>query len=193
MRRLLPLLALTPVALAAALLAAPASQPSTQPTTAPAELPEAATGPLTYFNANCANCHGNYGSYWGEGFAADYDEDELREVVAEMAGGPGFAPIDGIALDVQTAYNAKLAAGKNAPPFVVATRGPDGFRGEVTPGSSVTLVTAFGKIPATVDGHTWTAPDADDVVSLMVVRGDTMTRLDWNGTLAYGFGESNDD
>ena len=187
-RRLLPMLALAPVALAAALLATPTSRPATRPSSQPAELPAEATGPLSYFNANCANCHGNYGSYWGEGFAAEYDHAELREIVAEMAGGPGFAPIDGLALDVQTAYNARLAKGKDAPPFVVATRADDGFAGEVTPGSTVTLVTPTGQVQATVDGHRWTAPGADGVVEIVVTRGGKTTRVGWSAPLAFGFG-----
>ncbi len=186
MRRFLPILALAPVALAALAWATPTSRPASRP--APEALPAEATGPLSYFNANCANCHGNYGSYWGEGFAAEYDRAALREVVAEMAGGPGFAPIDGVALDVQAAYNAKLAEGKAAPPFVVATRGETGFTGEVTPGSTVTLVTSGGEIEATVDGHRWTAPGADDVVELVVTRDGKTTRVPWSDPIAFGFG-----
>lgn len=125
---------------------------------------EALRKPISYFNANCSSCHGDYGSYWGEGFAADYDMKELSEVVDEMAAGPGFAPLEGEALAVQTAYNESVA---KKLPFAVAFKDGDSWRGEATPKATLKV---DGK-PVQLDGHTWSAP-AGGATELSVTLGD---------------------
>ena len=136
------------------------SESTTQPTGTPAGLPpeqlDFARKPISYFNANCANCHGEYGGYWGEGFVSAHTPQELREAVEGMCNGPAQAPIQGRALESQTAYNASL---RDKTPFATAYAGEGGtLRGEVTPGASVTLVSADGaETPATVEGHAWTS------------------------------------
>lgn len=126
--------------------------------------------PITYFNDKCANCHGDYGNFWGEGFAADFEDEALREIVEEMAEGPAQAPLDEGALDVQTAYHRSLVDGK---PFLVAWREDDGWRGEVTPKSKIELADGSGE--ATVEGHQWSLDaDADELV---VMLDDARTRL----------------
>ena len=172
MRRFVPILAVP-------LLAAAAVAPSTRTADAPDADP-AAAAPISYFNANCASCHGDYGSFWGDGFAAEYDDAELREVVAEMAAGPGFAPIDGAALDAQTAYNRSLAAGDGSPPFLVAATATGG---EVTPGSTVTLETDAGEVAATVAGHRWHAEVDSKIIAAIAERGGQTTRLELTGKL----------
>ena len=152
-----------------------------------AEATEAARRPIGYFNANCASCHGDYGSFWGDGFAAEYGADELREIVAEMAAGPGFAPIHGAALDVQTAYNRSLTAAAEGP-FVVAYRDGDSLAGEVTPGSTVTLETDAAEVAATVEGHSWQATAAG-VVAVRADNAGRTTRVELTGEIAWSHGK----
>ena len=153
-------------------LAAVAAGPTTRPADADATAGPAAF-PIAYFNANCAGCHGDYGSFWGDGFAADYGDDELREVVAEMAAGPAFAPLDGPALDVQTAYNRSLTAAATGPFLVISALADGVVSGEVTPGSAVTV----DGTPATVDGHRWSA-EATAAARVTAVRAGVETRVE---------------
>ena len=159
----------------------PASNPTSRPTSRPTAdadpSPEQlafARQPISYFNAKCANCHGDYGNFWGEGFAADKTDRQLREAVDEMCAGPAQAKLDGLALDSQVAYNRSL---KTKAPFATVYAGDDGtLRGEVTPEARVTLVAADGTgAPAKVDGHSWTS-DAQAASAVRVEKdGKTMT------------------
>ena len=142
-----------------------------QVATAPADAAqmEHARRPISYFNAECGNCHGDYGSFWGEGFAAELSDEQLHKIVDEMAAGPAQAPLKGIALEVQVAYHRSLVDQK---PFIVAWKGEDGiWQGEVTPGSTVTL----GGDAAKVEGHTWKA--GADTEAVRVKKGDQETVL----------------
>lgn len=129
--------------------------------------------PITYFNARCGACHGNYGSYWLEGVLANLSDDELRTVVDEMALGPAQAPLEELALDVQVAYHRSLIDGR---PFVSAFRSNSGLAGEVTPGSRVVLITPSGEREARVEGHAWTS-DAKDAARVRVATGSLSTEL----------------
>lgn len=119
------------------------------PAKEPAKEPFAA---IAYFDANCARCHGPGGSFYGEGFGKTGVEN-LREVVDRMASGPGQAPIEGEALDREVAYHRAMIDKK---PFVAVTDAR-GAKGEVTPGSKVTVSTGAAEIVAKVEESTWTA------------------------------------
>ncbi len=141
--------------------------------------PGESIAPITFFNANCASCHGKYGSFWGEGFAADYGRAELAGVVREMTEGPGFAPIDGAEFDAQVAYNAAMStAGREQGPFLFVERFSDGLRGEVFPGSKVTVHVDGAEHEANVEGHTWRLVDAATATRVTAVLDESKTVLD---------------
>lgn len=164
-------------------LAAPASNP--QPPVAPFTLNppvepigpqplaylEPGVGPISFYIAKCASCHGEYGSYY-------YENDILAEE-------RGRIPPEGLLSQVRLmlATNAKievelgetqvqaLAAYVSTFPDVadtdVAVDGPfvawtgwspadGGLSGEVTPEATVTVEVAGQTLPATVVDHHWT-------------------------------------
>ena len=180
-RRALPLLSMALPA--TGLLLASAGQPTTGPTTAPAgELPpeqlDRARRPISYFNDRCGSCHGNYGEFWGGGFAAELDDHELRDIVDEMAAGPAQAPLEGAALDVQVAYHRSLVNGR---PFITAYLHEGSLRGEVTPGSRVALIIDGKEQPATVEKHTWRSNVAK-ATAVRATKGKETTELKLDAT-----------
>lgn len=121
----------------------------------PQKVPPVDFKPIGYFNDRCGSCHGDYGSFWGDGFARDLDDTELRSIVKEMADGPAQAPLDDQSLAALVAYHRSLV---NGAPFLILTHHEGNtLRGEVTPGSSVVIEQENQKVSAKVDGHTWTA------------------------------------
>lgn len=143
--------------------------PKTAPPDAKDEGPSPQTlGPITYFNDKCANCHGNYGSFWGEGFAAELSDEALREVVEEMAAGPAQAPLNEAAVEVQTAYHRSLVDGK---PFIVAWREGETWKGEVTPEAKI----RGDSQEAEVEGHTWSL--SGEQSELVVTKGEATTKI----------------
>jgi len=130
------------------------SQPvATGPTTTPTLLDFA---PVSYFQDNCARCHGSYGQAYESGMAARYTDQELREKVDTMASGPAQAPLAGAALDAVLEYQKSLNA---SVPFVHLASVGEGatptISGEVTPGAKVVVTVGDTRADATVDGHTW--------------------------------------
>ena len=117
------------VALALQLVAADCNADSTN-TTKTLEM-----GPFTYFDQNCARCHGPMGSFYGENFGANLTDEQLRRVVKEMADGPGNAPIDGLALEAQIGFHRALV--KKEPFIVVLEKHGSDLSGEITPGSQL--------------------------------------------------------
>jgi mono/diheme cytochrome c family protein len=67
--------------------------------------------PMAYFESNCARCHGAYGSFYGEGFGKNLTDSKLRQVVHDMAAGPGNAPVTEPQLDALTAYHRSMING----------------------------------------------------------------------------------
>jgi hypothetical protein len=133
------------------------AQVTTAPTTAPANGLNSPTGfgPLTYFQNNCARCHGDYGSAYGEAFGKHLTDAQLEKVIDDMAFGPGNAPLQPRELAVQIAYHKAMIAGQ---PFVTVTKIiTDGanaiLEGEAPPNTAISVT----GIPATMDGHTWRA------------------------------------
>lgn len=114
---------------------------------------KSAFAPLDYFAANCARCHGPYGEFYGAGFAQNKTDDQLRQIVQEMAEGPGNAPLENAELDILTAYHLSLRDQK--PFLVVVKRETDGdfvnWSGEATPDSKLT----YGQTKVPLDGHQW--------------------------------------
>jgi len=110
--------------------------------------------PIDYFENHCARCHGPYGSFYGDEFAASLDGDHLREVVKEMVFGAAQSSLEDAEIDLLTAYHRSMVAGE---PFVVVTAGTPDLAGEVTPGATVMLVLESGEVAAQVDGHGWSA------------------------------------
>lgn len=132
---------------------------------------EPGIGPISFYMAKCASCHGAYGSYY-------YENDILAE-------GRGQAPLDGLLSQVrlmvetnaqvnlsESQIRALAAYASTFPdvadtdaavdgPFIALTGwSPDDhvLRGEVTPKSSVAIEIPGNKpTPATVTGHQWTA------------------------------------
>jgi hypothetical protein len=134
-----------------------AAQVTTAPTTAPANGLNSPTGfgPLSYFQDNCARCHGDYGSAYGEGFGKHLADAQLEKVIDDMAFGPGNAPLQPRELAVQVAYHKAMIAGQ---PFATVTKITiDGanaiLEGEAPPDTAITVT----GIPATMEGHSWRA------------------------------------
>jgi hypothetical protein len=123
-------------------------------------------GPITYFNTQCVICHGPYGKLIADhNIAKTSSASDYRAMVEYMVTERAGSSLPPRELDAQTAYCSSLAAGgegvesEGSPTFVcIKTPVNDGgLEGEVTPGSTVTLVAAKGqvRIEAVVDGHTW--------------------------------------
>ena len=150
-----------------------------------AEQLDFARKPIDYFNAKCANCHGEYGGYWGEGFVSAKTPAALREAVEGMCNGPAQAPLEGRALESQVGYNASL---RDKTPFATAYAGEGGtLCGEVTPGAIVTLVAADGTTtPAQVDGHAWTS-DATSAATVRAAADGKSVEIELKDAAAVAF------
>ena len=135
--------------------------------------------PLDYFNGKCARCHGNYGSFYGAGFAKGKTDAQLAQVVQEMCEGPAQAPLSPHDLEVLTAWHRALRDGK---PFVASVHFENSvLNGEVTPGSTVSLETTTGEqsvVP--VNGHKWSAglPEGVQLAHVRVASGGQSVELD---------------
>jgi mono/diheme cytochrome c family protein len=140
--------------------------------------------PMSYFESNCARCHGSYGSFYGEGFGQELNDSKLRQVVHDMAAGPGNAPVTEPQLDALTAYHRSLIDGK---PFLIINAVRDEkdaartLQGETTPESQLSVRWEGGTAAATVEGYTWTARLPANVdwskVEIVAKKGDTQTVL----------------
>jgi len=114
---------------------------------------------IGYFNANCARCHGPFGSFYGKRPYHPYSV--LEADIKRMADGPSNAPLSGEALAAQVAYHQSLYDLK---PFVALVK-QDGreISGEVSPGSTVTVLNGAQSIPAHVEDYQWKATLPADV------------------------------
>jgi hypothetical protein len=93
-------------------------------------------GPLTYFQANCARCHGAYGQGYGPGFGKTRTPDSMRQIVDDMCRGPGGAPLAGEELSTQVAFHLALA--KGLPYGLVRGRLAGAVYLEISPGTKLT-------------------------------------------------------
>ncbi len=157
-----------------------------KPTTSPAAPRPVALDfkPIAHFQAHCANCHGNYGSFYGDGFAADLSDADLQQTVKEMCAGPGQAPLKGEELAAEVAYHRSLARGT---PFVIVTKRAGGqIEGEVTDGATVQV----GGKPATVEGTTFRAAAPPDAPVVASKGGKSTTLAPTDGPFSQSGGSS---
>lgn len=112
--------------------------------------------PIAYFQENCARCHGDYGSNYGDQFARNLDDAKLSKVVDDMCAGPGNAPLSGVDLQAEIAFHRALADRK---PFICITkRDGDKFSGETMPGATLKVAKADLKSDVKVDdAGAWSA------------------------------------
>jgi hypothetical protein len=118
-------------------------------------------GPVSYFDDHCARCHGPQGSFYGDDFGKNLNEEALRKVVYDMCRHQGDAPLDGVDLDAQIAYHRSMIAKE---PFVAVTKCEGGqLSGEVTEKAVVTVKFRHSSVKAEVKGATWkaTAPKGE--------------------------------
>lgn len=113
-------------------------------------------GPISYFEQNCARCHGPLGSNFGAKFAANLDNERLFVVVNQMAKGPGNAPLADLALEAEVAFHRALA--KKEPFISWAGTASGKLVGEVTPDSQLVFVAAGSETSATLEDERWTVP-----------------------------------
>ena len=142
------------------------------------ELRTTSFAPTAYFNQNCARCHGENGSYYSEDFGKDKDDAALRQIIDEMAHGPGNAPLAPADLDVLTAWHRALRDKKPFVAIVKAEKTGDVWRlsGEISPGATLQINGETAK----VDGTTWTHDANTNALKLRAQKGDVVTELDAN-------------
>lgn len=143
---------------------------------APDALP-LSTGPITFFENQCARCHGSYGAQYGEALRALADAD-LARFVDEMIVGPGMASLPPADVAAQVAYHRSMVDGR--PFLAITSRNGASIGGEVTPGAAVTVLTPAGRVVAEVTGHTWRGSLAPGAAPTAVeaVSGTGSTTLD---------------
>ena len=139
-----------------------------------------ADGPISYFNAKCARCHGPYGSFYGEDFGRKLTDRQLRKVVADMAAGPAQASLSGQELEAQVAFHRALIARQ---PFLAWTgMDADSATGEVTPGARVHATVNGRPTQVKTSRHTWQVrlPGSNKpvAVSVSASSGKTSVTLD---------------
>lgn len=111
-------------------------------------------GALSYFQARCASCHGNYGRAYGGQFARDISEETLKERIVAMTEGPAGAPLKGERLKALDDFHMALRDGQ---PYAAVVSRSDGgiLRGEALPGSRLTLEIGDQSIDVPLTGHAW--------------------------------------
>jgi hypothetical protein len=137
-------------------------------------------GPIAYFNAKCARCHGKYGSFYGEDFGRKLTDRQLRKVVADMAEGPSQAPLAQPELDAQVAFHRALIARQ---PFLSWTEKSAGsVSGEVTPGARVSATVGGKTVEAQLSRGSWSvrlpASTGAFAVKVSASTGKTTVTLD---------------
>jgi mono/diheme cytochrome c family protein len=157
----------------------PDSHPPLAPVALPPAEPPLAVGPITFFNASCGNCHGDYGMFLA--VELDHDlvdgESALRGLIAEMVTNQAQTHLPPREIDALTAYCRSLLGPS---PFLAWTGADNGeLRGEVTPGAIVEVLTRSGNTPAVVMGHTWTArlPAGAGPATVRATLADASTEL----------------
>jgi cytochrome c553 len=144
------------------------SQPATQPS---APSPTVfTTGPMAYFASNCARCHGPHGSAYGDTFASHLTDDYLKQVITDMANGPGNAPLQPPELDAQVKYHRAML--DKAPLIFLTQKSDTQLAGEVTPGSTlIATLTDGSAIDVEVKTDSTWSIGRGDVVQLEASRG----------------------
>lgn len=139
-------------------------------------------GPVSYFENNCARCHGSMGSSYGNGFGKGLSADALRKKVSEMAKGPGQAPISGIDLDAEVAFHQALISHQ---PFVAVTSIDDSMiKGEAITGSKISASAGKKNLAVKTDEYNWEISLLPGVKSSEVTVSSTLN--DKSTSLAIG-------
>ena len=122
-------------------------------------------GAISYFNAQCKVCHGEYGTQIYEHPRAHDGWEAYRGVVEYMVKERAASALSTVEMDAQTTYCASIAAAtekdatEGSAVFVCVKKpvNDGGLEGEVTPGCTVMLIAAKGqvRVEAVVDKHTW--------------------------------------
>src|SRR5690606_11889164 len=98
---------------------------------APALASPLTVGPITFFSAACAPCHGDGGELFAERFWTDLDDAALRRTTAAMVRDQAQTSLPDADLAALTGYLRSLVRGT---PFLAWTAAEGGvLRGEVTP------------------------------------------------------------
>ncbi len=134
--------------------------------------------PLAYFDQNCARCHGENGSFYGDTFAQGQSDAQLREAITEMAEGPGQAPLNAAQLDAVAAWHRAL---RDKKPFVVVVKSEKveagvQLSGEVSSGATLQI----NGEDVEVKGTQWTFCVEPGAVQLRATKGEVTTELDAN-------------
>ena len=135
--------------------------------------------PMAYFNQNCARCHGENGSFYGDEFAKDKTDAQLHEVVQEMAQGPAQAPLSPAELDAVTALHR---AWRDKKPFVAIVKREKTdagvqLSGEISPGATLEI----NGENVEVKGSQWTICVPPGALKLRATKGQATTELDAAG------------
>jgi hypothetical protein len=125
--------------------APPATQPAAR---------EPAFGAMAYYDQSCSNCHGPQGSFYGPTLGKNLTDAKLRQVVKDMAEGPGNAPLQPDQVDCETAFHRALIL--RTPYVSLTTMSHEQWAGEAMPGATVTVQIAGRKLTAAMDDWNWT-------------------------------------
>lgn len=136
--------------------------------------------PVSYFEASCARCHGQEGSFYGDEMGATKTWSELRHAIDEMAKGPAQAPLKPAELEAQTAYHWAL---KGKEPFAIWNETGSGFlAGEVTVDTKIKANVGQSELKVTVKEGRWrlTLPSQNkpSEVKLVLLRGKA--KVEWS-------------
>ena len=122
-------------------------------------------GPITYYTANCARCHGDASAAY-EGIINPKHGDALRQVISDMVDGPAQAAIDPTQLDDQVRLHEAMFDHKPYAWFDAAAAGV--ITGEKLDNTRVGLANGDVTTDAKVDGYRFVLPKSSHTP---VVRG----------------------
>ena len=159
---------------------APKVAPATEKTAPTTEKAAAGFAPLSYFDANCARCHGPNGSFYGKDFGKNLKDDAaLRQIVKEMCEGPGNAPINEKSLDILTDFHRALR--DNSPFLVLVAQDAKVLSGEASPDAKITLENGAQNVAVEQKGNAWkVAIPADfkfEGAKLVARRGEKVSEI----------------
>ena len=142
----------------------PASQPATDATPP--------VGPITYYVANCARCHGDVSAPY-VGLDHPKRGKALKNAIDQMADGPGNAPLDAAGLDQQAAMHEAIFG--QAPFAWVNPARHDVIAGEVLPGTTLAFEAGDRRETPTVTDNRFEIPRRPG--TLTATRGTATVRV----------------
>lgn len=111
--------------------------------------------PVAYFEHACSGCHGPFGMFYGETFAAGRDDAALQKIVREMVEGPAQSTLDDRSLDALVAFHRALQHRAGGPFVALTELNEQELRGEVSPGAIVRVYFDDVPVSASADGYEW--------------------------------------